>query len=117
MLIALTEHPGDYFFEEEPPTSNEVGDPEWGMSVEVYGTIDGKDDCYKVWVPGFFMYPMEVYESCGTTLVSVALPATIGMKMCVEGAKAGVIFAEELDPNRFLELLKEKVPSFELTEF
>ena len=117
VVIALTEHPGDFFFEEQPPADVEPGPPGWGQSAEVYGTKDGEPKAYKVWIPGFFMYPKEVYDACGTTLVSVALPAFTGIKMCIEGTKKGVIFAEELDPKRFLEIMKEKVPSYELTEF
>lgn len=117
VLIALTEHPGDGFFEEQPPAEDDQGTILWAQSAEIYGTKDGEEKSYKVWIPGYFLYPKEVYESCGTTLVNVALPAFVGIKMCIEGTKKGVIFAEELDPNRFLEIMKEKVPSYELTEF
>lgn len=118
VLIALTEHPGDEFFDEEPPADD--FDPDsigWGQSVELYGTKDGKPASYKVWIPPHYYYPQEIWDSCGTLQVSVALPAVTGMKMCIEGTKKGVIFAEELDPERFLEIMREKNPSFELTEF
>jgi len=48
-----------------------------------------------------------IYDLFGTSLVNVALPAVIGGKQIVEGAEKGVIFAEQLDPNRFLDLMKE----------
>jgi saccharopine dehydrogenase-like NADP-dependent oxidoreductase len=44
----------------------------------------------------------KIYDLFGTSLVNVALPVVIGAKMILEDAAKGVIFAEELDPSRFI---------------
>lgn len=116
VLISMVPKAADGFLAEEPPTGNETFELLYPQCTEVHGTKDGKPVSYTVMIDYFYFHPEECYESCGCLGVSVALPVVLGAKMCVEGAKKGVIFAEELDPNRFMDLIYEKVPSFELKE-
>jgi saccharopine dehydrogenase-like NADP-dependent oxidoreductase len=49
-----------------------------------------------------------VYNKLGTAITSVALPAVIGAKMCINGdADKGVLCAECLDPNMFFKIATE----------
>ena len=46
-----------------------------------------------------------IYELFGTSLVNVALPAVTGARQILLGGYKGIIFAEQLDPAKYLELL------------
>lgn len=109
VLIALTDNPGDMFLAEEPPSQKELN---YGyMSfIEIEGEKDGAEKSFKVQVPPLDQDALATYEACGTVMVYVSLPAVLGGVMCLEGTETGVIFAEQLDPERFIELLNEKFP-------
>lgn len=116
VLISMVEKASDGFLNEVPPTGNEKFELLYPQCTEVNGTKDGKPVSYTVMIDYFYAHPIECYNACGCLGVSVALPVVLGAKMLIEGAKKGVIFAEELNPNRFMELVYEKIPSFELKE-
>jgi saccharopine dehydrogenase-like NADP-dependent oxidoreductase len=48
-----------------------------------------------------------LYDTYGTSYINVALPAVAGAKMAIEGAEKGVINPQDLDPERFLELMAQ----------
>lgn len=74
------------------------------MMLEIKGKKEGKNMTYIITIPKMTAPGKKLYDLFGTSLINVALPAVIGAKMAVEGTKKGVIFSEELNPNRFLEL-------------
>ncbi|MCC2864366.1 saccharopine dehydrogenase NADP-binding domain-containing protein [Anaerovorax odorimutans] len=76
------------------------------MQAEVQGEKDGKPVTSLINCPQMTTPCQPIYDLFGTTLVNVALPAVCGAKQIAEGAERGVIFAEQLDPQRYLEILK-----------
>ena len=77
------------------------------MAAEVIGKKDGKRVGYKVYCPKMYSPAQEIYDLFGAVLVGVALPAVTGAKQIAQGdSKKGIIFAEELDPAKFIELFK-----------
>jgi len=80
--------------------------------VEVKGKMEGKDVTYRVTCPNsFYKTPEErlnVYQKLGTAIISVALPAVVGAKICSKGAvNKGVISAECLDPKLFFKMITD----------
>jgi len=114
VLIALTNNPGDIFFTEEPPTNKEL-DYGYMSFIEIEGEKDGEEKKFRVQVPPLDKDAIATYEACGTVFVYVSLPAVLGGLMCLEGTEKGVIFAEQLDPDRFIELINEKF-SYDVNE-
>lgn len=79
----------------------------FSMIAIIDGKKDGKKVQYVVNCPMYRDTGEELFKLFGTAIVDVALPAVTGGKLIVEGAVKGVIFAEQLDPNRYLELLRQ----------
>jgi len=51
---------------------------------------------------------VKMYQKFGTTRIAVALPASVGAKMCVAGeAERGLIGPECLDPIKFLKTMAD----------
>lgn len=75
------------------------------MDVEIKGQKDGKETTYLVHLPKMTTPGKDIYDLFGTSLVNVALPVIIGAKQIAAGGYQGVIFAEQLDPDRFLEMM------------
>ena len=51
---------------------------------------------------------LNVFNKLGTAITSVALPAVIGTKMCInKNIDKGTISAECLDPNVFFKMIAE----------
>ncbi|HWQ77532.1 MAG TPA: saccharopine dehydrogenase NADP-binding domain-containing protein [Anaerovoracaceae bacterium] len=73
--------------------------------IEVSGIKDGKPKTYKVNCPKMNAPGPGLLEIFGTSLVNVALPAVVGAKQIKEKRMPGIIFADELDPDRFMELM------------
>jgi saccharopine dehydrogenase-like NADP-dependent oxidoreductase len=77
------------------------------IMAEIIGTKDGKKLKYTVHIPTINAPRQVMYDTYGTSYISVALPAAIGAKMAVEGTVKGVINPQDLDPNRFLALMEK----------
>lgn len=108
VLMQMVAQPGEAFFEEEAPTEEEsIACCETHVDIE--GTENGKKVSYRINVPFLPKNQIKTYEVCGTNSVGISLPAVTGAKMCAEGTKKGVIFAEQMDPDRFLEIINEKL--------
>lgn len=59
----------------------------------------------------------QLFDSCGTTLVHVALPAVVGAKMCLNGkVVSGVISPDSLDPNLFFKRMADRGVPFDFDE-
>lgn len=76
------------------------------MVIQITGEKDGNKKTYNIHCPKMTAPGKVLYKLFGTSLINVALPAVIGAKMTLEGAQKGVIFAEQLDPKRFIKLFK-----------
>ena len=107
VLLRMVPKPGDAFLSDDPSTF-EYKDRYKHVSImiQIIGQIDGKEKKYMITIPDMNKPRKKIYELFGTTSVNVALPTVIGAKMVYEGSKKGVIFSEELNPERFLELLE-----------
>ena len=77
------------------------------MIVEVTGEKDGKKVTYKASCPKMNAPGPKLLDLYGTAMVNVALPAIIGAKLILANPQPGVIFADELDPSKFFDLMKE----------
>jgi len=77
------------------------------MIIKVSGTKDGAHRQYTVNCPKMNAPGPELLEIYGTSLVYVALPASIGAMQIIENPIPGIIFADQLDPDRFIEIMRE----------
>ena len=76
------------------------------MMVEVEGKKDGRDKKFLVEIPTMNNPRRKMYDTYGTSYISVALPAAIGAEMIFDSdCPKGVIFPHDLDPNKFLQTM------------
>lgn len=108
VLIKLTQKPADGFLNEKRPKDNTDPMPTT-LFLDINGEKDGKKKSFHVLLPSLSSNKQEVYDAFGTTIIIVALPAVVGAKMCVSGAKKGIAFAEELDPEKFIALMTKDI--------
>jgi hypothetical protein len=76
------------------------------MIVQVSGIKDGKRITYHVNLPKMNAPGPELLKIYGTSLVYVALPAAVGSMQIMENPMPGIIFADQLDPGRFIEIMR-----------
>lgn len=108
VVAAVLPKPGNAFFTEDPEKFEYLDTHAFvQMDIEIKGKKDGKDLAYLVRLPKMTAPGKAIYDLFGTSLVNVALPAVVGAKQILEGAHKGVIFAEQLDPDRFLEIMMD----------
>lgn len=107
VCAAVLPKAGNAFLTEDP-SKFEYTDAHVFMSMqaEIKGTRGGKDITYLIDCPNMNVPGLPIYNLFGTSLVNVALPAVCGAKLIAQGAAKGVIFAEQLDHERFLQILK-----------
>ena len=105
VCAAVLPKAGNAFLTEDP-SKFEYTDKHVFMSMqaEVKGARDGNPVTCLIDCPQMTTPCQPIYDLFGTTLVNVALPAICGAKQIIEGAEKGVIFAEQLDPQRYLEI-------------
>ena len=84
------------------------------LFLNIKGEKDGQKKEFNVLLPSLSSNKQEVFDAFGTTIIIVALPAVVGAKMCVEGVKKGITFAEELDPEKFIELMTKDISYSEI---
>jgi lysine 6-dehydrogenase len=109
VLLKLVRPPVNSFLAEDESSIGKPLDRLTLIVVEVKGTMAGVATDYRVVCPNSFYRTSDerrsVYERLGTAITSVALPAVIGTKMCLNGdADRGVICAECLDPEKFFKI-------------
>ncbi len=112
VLLKLVRPPVNSFLAEDEASIKKALDRLTLIVVEVKGTLSGIATKYSVVCPNSFYRTTEerqnVYNRLGTAITSVALPAVIGAKMCINGnTDKGVICAECLDPEKFFKLATE----------
>jgi saccharopine dehydrogenase-like NADP-dependent oxidoreductase len=107
VCAAVLPKAGNAFLEEDPSTfSWQDGHVFMDMVAEVSGEKAGEEITFVISCPKMTSPAQAIYDLFGTSLVNVALPAVVGGRQITEGAKKGVIFAEELDPDRFIDDMK-----------
>lgn len=106
LVAAVLPKPGNAFLDEDPgkftynDTHNYVA-----MDLEIKGKKKGEEKTYLAHLPNMNVPGQKIYDLFGTSLVNVALPAVTGAKLIAKGGYKGIIFAEQLDPVKYLELL------------
>jgi len=111
VLLKLVSPPADTFLAEGEPKAQQLDRVEL-MVVDVKGARSGDKIRYTVDTPSNFYRTAEeklgVYKTFGTTIIGVALPASVGAKMCVKGiTERGVTFPECFDPETFFKMTAE----------
>lgn len=107
VVVAKIPQPGDAFLNEDPTKFDYLDRTKLvSIMLEVEGTKNGKALTYLIHLPSMVTPRKAMYEAYGTSLINVALPAAIGAKMAVEGTVKGVIHPQDLDANRFIELMR-----------
>jgi saccharopine dehydrogenase-like NADP-dependent oxidoreductase len=109
VLIKLIKAPVNRFLEEDEST---VKGPPVSASfiiMEIKGAKAGEDVAYKLIKPSATPEEnLRLYKQFGTARIGVALPAIVGVKMCVAGeAERGVIAPECLDAKKFLKMMAD----------
>lgn len=120
VLMKLVKRPGNKFFAEDPEsifTSDLTGI----MDVSVEGKKDGQrvhhNITYRFTDGPNHARQRQLFNTFGTTMVYVALPAVVGARMCVHGdAESGVITADSLDPAKFFAGMEARGVPFEFDE-
>lgn len=107
VLTSVLPKAGNSFLDEDLKKLNYADKHSFvSMVIEIIGEKDGENVRHHIHCPKMTAPGKKLYELFGTSLVNVALPAVIGAKMTVEGTEKGIIFAEQLNPERFIELFK-----------
>ncbi len=106
LVAAVLPKPGNAFLGEDPRKFS-YNDTHCyvAMDVEIKGRKEGEDKTFLVHLPNMNVPGQRIYDLFGTSLVNVALPAVTGAKLIAEGDYRGVIFAEQLDPVKYLQII------------
>jgi saccharopine dehydrogenase-like NADP-dependent oxidoreductase len=120
VLMALVKRPANSFFEENLESILE-SDLTGIMDISVEGKKSGRKIDHKIsytFTDGLnHDRQRQLFDTFGTTMVYVALPAVVGAKMCVRGElESGVISPDSLDPEIFFAEMKERGVPFEFQE-
>jgi saccharopine dehydrogenase-like NADP-dependent oxidoreductase len=106
VCAALLPKASNGFLSEDPSTFSYQDEHIFmDMVAQVKGKRRGEDVVALINCPKMTAPAQKIYDLFGTTLVNVALPAVTGAKLAVLGEKQGVVFAEELDADRFLKVM------------
>ena len=112
VLMKLVHHPVDTFLGEDENAAKLPPEVVGICVVEIKGAKAGEDTTYKLSWPYQLFTTVEekvkMYQKFGTTNIAVALPASVGAKMCVAGeTERGLIGPECLDPTKFLKMMAD----------
>ncbi len=108
VCAAVLPKAGNAFLTEDPAKFEYTDSHSFiSMEAEIKGSGEGKDMTYLIECPNMNAPGNVIYHLFGTSLVNVALPAVCGAKLIFEGAMKGVIFAEQLDPERYLQIISQ----------
>ena len=106
LVAAVLPKPGNAFLEEDPGKfSYNDAHSFVAMDIEIKGKRSEKEKVYLIRLPNMNAPGQAIYDLFGTSLVNVALPAVTGAKLTAAGGYKGVIFAEQLDPVKYLDLM------------
>jgi len=112
VLMKLVHHPVDTFLGEDENAAKLPPEMVGFCVVEIKGAKAGENITYKLsWPYNLFTTVEEkvkIYQKFGTTRIAVALPVSVGARMCVAGeAERGLIGPECLDPTKFLKTMAD----------
>ena len=108
VVLHFVPSPGDAFLNEDPTQFSHLDQTKLVVIIsEMIGTKNGKKLKYLINVPAINVPRQQMYDTYGTSIISVALPAVIGAKMAIEGTMKGIIQPQDLDAGRFLDLMKK----------
>lgn len=107
LVASILPEPGNFFLNENP-SIYEMADliNYMILDVEIKGRIKGVTKEFLVHIPNMNIPGKVVNDIFGTSNVNVALPAITGAKQILAGGYKGLIFPEELDPVKFIEILR-----------
>ena len=120
VLMKLVQRPANVFLSETETTVLQ-SDLTGIMDVSVDGRRDG-ESLTQIISYRFTDGPNKerqshLFDTYGTTLVHVALPAVVGAKMCLSGkVVSGVISPDSLDPNLFFKGMADRGVPFDFDE-
>lgn len=107
VVLSMVPTPGDAFLNENPEQFAYLDKTKIvSIMLKIDGMKDNKQVSYEVHLPSMNTPRMDMYQAYGTSIISVALPAAIGAKMAVEGTVKGIVHPQDLDPNRFIDLMR-----------
>lgn len=106
LVVSKIANPGNGFLNENVEYL-ENADKElfFEMIIEVYGTKNRKNVKYKINCPKMNAPGPELLKIFGTANVNVALPVAVGAIQVMEQPQPGVIFADQINPERFIEIM------------
>jgi len=112
VLLKLVRRPVEDFLTEDENTAKFPSRFIEPIVMEIKGIKSSEDVKYTIsWLYSIFTNTeekLEFYKKFGTTNISVALPAIVGAKMCMEdNIDRGVIAPECLDPIKFLKIMSD----------
>jgi saccharopine dehydrogenase-like NADP-dependent oxidoreductase len=120
VLMKLVRRPGNRFFAEDAASileSDLVGIAEVSVAGERAGERLTHRISYRFTDGLDHERQRQLFETYGTTMVYVALPAVVGARMCASGqAGHGVISPDSLDPQPFFERMAERGVPFAFEE-
>lgn len=105
-VTSILPKPGNAFLNEDPAKYAAADANNYVfMDVEVKGKSNGVAKTFLVHLPNMNVPGKAISDLFGTAYVNVALPAVTGARQIMAGGYKGVIFAEELDPIKYIDLL------------
>jgi saccharopine dehydrogenase-like NADP-dependent oxidoreductase len=108
VVLSFVPNPGDEFLNEDPIKFDYADKTKIvAIMIEIIGTENGKKTKHLIDVPPVNVPRKKMYDTYGTSMISVSLPAVIGAKMAIEGTMKGVINPHEMDSERFIELMRK----------
>ena len=105
-VASILPKPGNAFLNEDPAKYAGVDANNFVfIDVEIKGKSNRVEKTFLVHLPNLNVPGKAISDIFGTSYVNVALPAVTGARQIIAGGYKGVIFAEELDPVKYLDLL------------
>ncbi len=120
VLMKLVKRPGNKFFRENPETILQ-SDLTGIMDVTVIGKMEGQPRTitlsYRFTDHTNHALQRQLFDTFGTTMVYVALPAVVGAKLCLRRElPPGLISSDVIEPQKFFDGMAERGVPFEFDE-
>lgn len=107
LVVSMIPNPGNTFLSETADNLKSADETAFfEMIIEVTGRKDNRKIIYKINCPKMNAPGPELLKIFGTASVNVALPAVVGAIQIMEQPQPGVIFADQLDPELFIGIMK-----------
>ncbi len=120
LLMKLVKRPGNKFLSEDEESilqSDLIGIMEVSVDGEMQGEKVNHTISYRFTDGTNLMRQRQLFNTFGTTMVYVALPAAVGARMCVNGQLGtGLITPDSLEPQEFFTEMEARGVPFEFEE-